>query len=147
MLKRRRPIVRQSNRDYYGGALMMAIGIGAMVQGRHYSIGTLSRMGPGYFPVALGAILTLVGLAIIATARFTKPESEEAALPPEWRGWFCIGAMVQGRHYSLGTLSRMGPGYFPVALGAILTLVGLAIIATARFTKPEGEEAALPPGP
>jgi hypothetical protein len=135
MLKRRRPIVRQSNRDYYGGALMMAIGIGAMVQGRHYSLGTLSRMGPGYFPVALGAILTLVGLAIIATARFTKPEGEEAALPPEWRGWFCIGASIVA-FVVLGKYGGLVPATFAVVFISALadrenTLISASILALA----------------
>lgn len=81
-------------RDYAGGVLMMVIGLGAAFQGSTYSIGSLSRMGPGYFPVALGILLTLIGLAIAVTARFTHYEGEEDVLPPEWRGWICICASV-----------------------------------------------------
>jgi Tripartite tricarboxylate transporter TctB family len=82
--------INKSNRDYYGGALMFLLGLGAILQGRTYSMGTLSRMGPGFFPVSLGVILALAGAAIAISARFAEPESEEKVLPPEWRGWFCI---------------------------------------------------------
>src|ERR1700676_3545305 len=85
-----RRLVNNSNRDYYGGALMFLLGLGAILQGRTYPVGTLSRMGPGFFPVALGVILALVGAAIALRARFLKGETEEKVLAPEWRGWFCI---------------------------------------------------------
>ena len=135
MRQRRRPIVRPSNRDYYGGALMMAIGIGAMVQGRHYSVGTLSRMGPGFFPVTLGAILTIVGLAIIVTARFSAPEAEGPALPPEWRGWLCIGASIVA-FVVLGKYGGLVPATFAVVFISALadrenTLVSASILGLA----------------
>ena len=82
--------IDKSNRDYVGGALMVVIGAAAALQGRNYPIGSLSRMGPGFFPVALGIILACAGIAIIATAKLATHESEEKELPPEWRGWFCI---------------------------------------------------------
>ena len=94
------------NKDYFGGALMFLLGLGAMVKGRTYPVGTLSLMGPGFFPVALGAILALVGLAIAVRARFAGLEGEEKALPPEWRGWSCIcisivAFVVLGKHGGL----------------------------------------------
>jgi len=89
-----KPLITKYNKDYYGGALMLLIGLGAIVQGRTYPIGTLSRMGPGFFPVALGAILALLGIAIALGARSSVPEGEEKVLPPEWRGWICIVASV-----------------------------------------------------
>jgi hypothetical protein len=87
-------LINKSNRDYYGGALMFLIGLGAILQGRTYSMGTLSRMGPGFFPVSLGVILALAGAAIALSARFAEREAEEKALPPEWRGWFCISLSI-----------------------------------------------------
>jgi hypothetical protein len=80
-------------KDYLGGALMVVLGLGVVLVGTCYKIGTLTRMGPGYFPVALGAILMLIGLAIAITARLSAG-SEEKVLPPEWRGWFCIGLSI-----------------------------------------------------
>lgn len=86
----RRPI-NQYNKDYYGGALMIFIGLWAAIQGSTYQLGTLSRMGPGFFPTALGVILAVLGIAIALGARSApKDAPEEKALAPEWRGWSCI---------------------------------------------------------
>ncbi|HSN19998.1 MAG TPA: tripartite tricarboxylate transporter TctB family protein [Usitatibacter sp.] len=90
-----RRLVTQYSRDYYGGALMMLIGLGAAFQGSTYTIGTLSRMGPGFFPTALGVILALLGAAIALGARRAPVDAPaEKPLPPEWRGWGCIIASV-----------------------------------------------------
>lgn len=76
-------------RDYYGGTLMMLLGGATTLQSIDYEIGTLTQMGPGFYPAALGIMLALTGLAIALSARFTEPKAVEAP-PPEWRGWFCI---------------------------------------------------------
>jgi hypothetical protein len=77
-------------RDYYGGALMLLLGLGATAKGLSYDVGTLSEMGPGFFPVALGVILTLAGLGIAGAAASTPPETDAVRVRPEWRGWVCI---------------------------------------------------------
>lgn len=78
------------NKDYYGGSLMILIGLGAALQGMTYKIGTLSRMGSGFFPVALGIFLVLIGAAIALTARGVSHPTDTKQLRPEWRGWICI---------------------------------------------------------
>jgi hypothetical protein len=124
-----------SNRDYYGGALMILIGLGAVIQGRQYPIGTLSRMGPGFFPVALGAILAFTGLAIIATARFTTTKVEATPLPPEWRGWFCIGLSIVA-FVVLGKYGGLVPATFAIVFISALadrenTLLSATVLALA----------------
>jgi hypothetical protein len=76
---------------------MMLIGLGAVLQGRTYSVGTLTQMGSGFFPVALGVILMVLGLLIAANAYREARASDgpgdteaDAAAGPEWRGWICI---------------------------------------------------------
>ncbi|HEY9095435.1 MAG TPA: tripartite tricarboxylate transporter TctB family protein [Hydrogenophaga sp.] len=67
-------------RDLVAGALMVAVGLFiAAYAGTHYKIGTPSRMGPGFFPVALGLILAGLGV-IIALLAFSK--SLHALTPP-----------------------------------------------------------------
>ena len=65
-------------KDYYGGALLIVIGLAAVYAGIGYRVGELAHMGPGFFPVALGALLALTGLLIALSARGEKPASEEA---------------------------------------------------------------------
>jgi hypothetical protein len=56
----------RNNKDFWAGAMLIAIGVAAVVIARDYPFGTASRMGPGYFPSVLGGILTLFGLALLA---------------------------------------------------------------------------------
>src|SRR5436309_14407221 len=46
--------------------MLAGIGAVAIVIARAYPLGTALRMGPGYFPTALGAILVLFGIYIMA---------------------------------------------------------------------------------
>lgn len=56
----------RSNKDFWAGMMLIAIGVGAMIIAREYRFGSTLRMGPGFFPVILGGILVLFGLAVVA---------------------------------------------------------------------------------
>jgi hypothetical protein len=79
-------------RDYYAGALMLLLGVGAAVTGTGYKFGTLARMGPGFMPVVLGVVLAFLGLLIAGTALGSSESDEKKFLPdnPQWFGWLCI---------------------------------------------------------
>jgi len=55
-----------TNKDFWGGVMLIATGIAAIVIARDYPMGTALRMGPGYFPTALGAVLCAFGLYLAA---------------------------------------------------------------------------------
>jgi hypothetical protein len=79
-------------RDYYAGALMVLLGGGAAYVGSHYAMGSLTRMGPGYFPTVLGVLLAGLGIVIAGTAPYAPAPnvSEPETTRPDWRGWLCI---------------------------------------------------------
>ena len=52
--------------DFYAGAIFIGFGAAAFFIGREYSFGTATRMGPGYFPALLGALLAALGAIIAA---------------------------------------------------------------------------------
>jgi hypothetical protein len=54
------------NKDLLAGLMFLAIGVIFFVGSYNYSMGTAARMGPGYFPRALGAILAVLGVIIAA---------------------------------------------------------------------------------
>src|SRR5262245_33500474 len=54
------------SKDVWAGAMLIGIGTAAMVIARSYPFGTALRMGPGYFPIVLGAVPTTFGLFILA---------------------------------------------------------------------------------
>jgi putative tricarboxylic transport membrane protein len=127
---------RTLKRDYYAGALMVLIGLVAANDGRHYAVGTLRQMGPGYFPIALGVLLVILGILIAGTASTGGESSREAeALPhAEWRGWGCIiaGPVL---FIILGKFFGMAPATFGCVFVSALgdrntTLRGAVILAS-----------------
>jgi hypothetical protein len=57
-------------KDFWAGILFLAFGVAAIWIARNYPIGTASRMGPGYFPRGLGALL--IGMGFILSLRALK---------------------------------------------------------------------------
>lgn len=57
-------------KDFWAGILFIAFGLAALLVAREYPIGTAGRMGPGYFPRALGFIM--MGLGAILALRALK---------------------------------------------------------------------------
>lgn len=89
-------LVRNPHKDVVGGILIAGFGVTVAAHSLSaFAIGTLSQMGPGFFPLTLGVILVLSGLAIAIKGHLSGPRaSKEAARhPPEWRAWFliCLG--------------------------------------------------------
>lgn len=64
----------KDSRDIIGGLALSAIGLYAVIQARDYEFGSLTHMGPGYFPVGLGLLLVVLGLAIAVPAFFREGE-------------------------------------------------------------------------
>jgi uncharacterized membrane protein len=62
-----------NNKDVWAGLLLIAIGAAAVLVARNYPFGTALRMGPGYFPIVLGALLILFGVYMLA-AGLRQPE-------------------------------------------------------------------------
>lgn len=82
----------ERNRDYYAGVVVALIGAGAIAQGISYGVGNLYAMGSGFFPVALGTGMILLGILM---AVFRAPSNAaHAASPPDWRGALAIALAV-----------------------------------------------------
>src|SRR5690242_21755229 len=48
-------------KDFFAGALFIAIGIATILLSTRYTLGSAARMGPGYFPRILGILLIVLG--------------------------------------------------------------------------------------
>ncbi len=49
-------------RDFWAGAIYLALGVAVLWIGRNYPLGSSARMGPGYFPAVLGYLMAGFGL-------------------------------------------------------------------------------------
>lgn len=54
----------KSQEDFWAGLMFIGFGVLAIVISRDYPMGSAMRMGPGYFPTGLGAIMVLLGSII-----------------------------------------------------------------------------------
>lgn len=82
------------SKDYYAGALMVLIGVSAVYAGMSYDVGSLTSMGAGFFPVAVGALLAVVGILIALAARDLPKAAANTgdahSRLPDLRGAVCI---------------------------------------------------------
>ena len=79
-------------RDFWAGAFYVALAFAVFWFGSGLATGSSARMGPGYFPTVLGAILALLGLASVVRS-FIRPG--EGVEPIAWKPLtFILGATV-----------------------------------------------------
>jgi putative tricarboxylic transport membrane protein len=81
-------------REALSGVLFTGIGIGALLLGRTYGVGTTSHMGPGYFPVLLGTTLAVLGVAIML--RGLRAQDALPDFRPALRPLTCLTAAIVG---------------------------------------------------
>lgn len=110
-----------ARRDYLdiisGGALAVFGIIVGLYAFTHYNIGTLQRMGPGMFPLAMGGIIALLGGALSLSALLREGTPMPAV---NWRALGAILASVLS--FSLLVVPF---GLIPAVL-ALVMLAGLA---------------------
>jgi hypothetical protein len=69
------------------GVIFIAIGLLFGVGATNLDLGTALRMGPGYFPLILAALLVVLGLAIVVSGQ-GHPAAERIRVP--WRALVLI---------------------------------------------------------
>jgi len=85
--------------DLLAGGTFVALGLAFAIGGSRYAMGSALKMGPGYVPVALGGILTVLGVVIAVQAfRGGDPhmrETEDERGPVPWlRGGMVVAAII-----------------------------------------------------
>jgi len=71
------------SKDFWSGLLFLAFGLAVIGTARHYPFGTTTRMGAGFFPMVLAALLAILGLII--AVRSCLAETREAIGPVAWK--------------------------------------------------------------
>lgn len=110
-------------KDIAAGAIFLVIGVGfAGVAYAQLGMGTMLRMGPGYFPLVLGTLLALLGIAIVLRG---LRSSDEPIARPSWRGVIAITATPV-----IFALTLRGLGM----IGAVALTTTAASLATAEVS-------------
>ncbi len=107
----------KNQEDFWAGLMFAGFGILAIWLSTDYPMGTASRMGPGYFPTWLGAMMLTLGA--IVTLLALKFEGGEKITPFAWKPMIML---------SVGFVLF---GWGVDHIGFIPSLVGLSIITSA----------------
>lgn len=109
-----------NTKELVSAGLMIAIGVATVAGSLNYDIRTLARMGPGYFPLLLGAILIVIGALILITPSTEIDEDlGRNKGKPEYRAW---GFVVLGvvLFAVLGHYTGLVPATFALVLVSAL---------------------------
>lgn len=96
-------------KDFWAGLIYLGVGLGSFYLAQDYEMGTAVRMGPGYFPRVLSALLALIGLVALLRS-FLRPGEAVGRLA--WREALLVlgatalfGALVRGAGVALSILA------------------------------------------
>ncbi len=122
------------NKDFWSGLMLLVIGGGAGWMAQGYPMGTILRMGSGYFPTILSVLLIGFGIALM----FRALKTTESVAP----GWSFKALIILPIVFALFgfLLDRAGfvPAMFILILGSAISgnefrfveVIGLAIFMT-----------------
>ena len=129
----------KSQKDFWAGLMFMAFGIAFAWGATNYTIGEGARMGPGYFPLVLGILLSIIGTFIVFEAMVVETEDGEKVGKFAWKPlFFVIGSnIVFG--IALGGLPKIGVP----AMGLIVGIYALTFIASMAGEEFKAKEVAI----
>lgn len=111
-------------KDVLAGLMFLTFGIGAAAIAQDYSLGTLARMGSGYFPMLVGGVIAVLGFFILVRA-LLRPDSSEPVAVIEFRPVVLIATAI----IVFGLLAD--------DFGVVAALAALIVIS--RFAGREGQ--------
>lgn len=116
----------KSQRDFGAGLMFTVVGGGFAYGATTYQVGDAARMGPGYFPLMLGVILALMGLAVLAKSFVSGSPDGDKIGAIAWRPLcFVLLANVAFGVLLIGLPSIGLPG-----MGMVVAIFGLTLIAS-----------------
>ena len=126
----------KSQKDFFSGLMFMVVGVAFAWGATGYTLGDGARMGPGYFPLALGVLLAFLGSIITFKALVVETADGDKIGKIAWKPLFFIilANLVFGA--CIGGLPKIG---LP-PLGLIIGIYLLTFIASHA-----GEEFAFKP--
>jgi hypothetical protein len=121
----------KSQKDFFAGAMFTVVGVAFAWGATTYNVGSGARMGPGYFPLMLGIVMSVIGLIIM----FTGLSVETATGDPIGKWAWKQVVFILGANLAFGVLLGGLPSFGIPAMGLIIAIYALVIIAAQAGTK------------
>jgi hypothetical protein len=116
----------KSQKDFFSGLVFTLVGAAFAYGATSYTIGTGARMGPGYFPLLLGIILTLIGAFVLFKALVVEtPEGDPVG---SW-AWKPLIFIIAG-NLLFGILLGGLPSIKLPAMGLIVAIYGTTLVVS-----------------
>lgn len=116
----------KGQKDFFAGLMFLVVGVAFAIGATDYSIGTGARMGPGYFPMILGVLMSILGLAIAAKGLVVEtPDGDKVG---KW-AWKQI-VFVLAANFVFGILLVGVPALGIPQFGLIVAIFGLVFVAS-----------------
>ena len=80
----------KSQKDFFSGLMFMGVGVAFAWGATGYTLGDGARMGPGYFPLALGVLLAILGGIITFKALVVETADGDRLGAFAWKPLFFI---------------------------------------------------------
>lgn len=122
----------KSQKDFFSGLLFIAVGVAFAWGATNYKVGDAARMGPGYFPLLLGVLMAIVGIAVTFAALVVETEDGDKIGSFAWRPLFFIILSNLMFGVLLGGLPSIGLPYMGMS-AAIIALTFIAALAGTEF--------------
>jgi hypothetical protein len=116
----------RNRRDFFAGLIHMTVGVAFVLGARTHHVGNGATMGPGYFPLILGVLLTGLGVAITFKGLALRAADAKPIGRWAWRPLFFIIAANLVFGVAIGGL----PSIKVPALGLIAGIYALTFIAS-----------------
>jgi len=116
----------KSQKDFFSGVMFSVVGIAFAWGATTYNVGDGARMGPGYFPLMLGVLMTFLGLLIMFNSLVVETEGGDRIGKWAWKP-ICY---ILGANLAFGVLLGGLPSIKVPAMGMIAAIYALVIIAS-----------------
>ena len=116
----------KSQTDFFSGVMFAVVGVAFAIGASTYNVGTGARMGAGYFPLMLGVVLALLGVAILVQALVI--DTADGSPIGRW-AWKQTGYIIAA-NLAFGVLLGGLPSIGLPAMGMIMAIYALTIVSS-----------------
>lgn len=120
----------KSQKDFFSGLMFMGVGVAFAWGATTYNVGEGARMGPGYFPLMLGVLMTLLGAGITFKALVVETVGGDKIGKWAWKplSFIILANLV------FGVLLAGLPSIKIPAMGMIVAIYALTFISSMAET-------------